>query len=34
MGLLAILLVWKFSPETKGKTLKAEERIWSKKVVR
>lgn len=33
MGLLAMLLVWKYVPETKGKTLEAMERIWTKKKV-
>jgi SP family xylose:H+ symportor-like MFS transporter len=30
MGLLAMLLVWKFVPETKGKTLEEMEKIWQK----
>lgn len=31
MGLLALLIVWKFVPETKGKTLEEMELIWSDK---
>ena len=31
MGLLAMILVWKFVPETKGKTLEELEDIWKKK---
>ncbi|APY10826.1 D-xylose transporter XylE [Seonamhaeicola sp. S2-3] len=31
MGVLAALLVWKFVPETKGKTLEEMENIWKKK---
>ncbi len=31
MGILAMLLVWKFVPETKGKTLEEMEQIWEKK---
>ncbi len=31
MGILAMLLVWKFVPETKGKTLEEMEKIWDKK---
>ncbi|WP_372752397.1 D-xylose transporter XylE [Mariniflexile sp.] len=31
MGLLAVVLVWKFVPETKGKTLEELEEIWLKK---
>ncbi|CAH8282453.1 SP family xylose:H+ symportor-like MFS transporter [Mariniflexile fucanivorans] len=31
MGLLAMWLVWKFVPETKGKTLEELEEIWKKK---
>ena len=30
MGVLAALLVWKFVPETKGKTLEEMEKIWEK----
>ena len=30
MGILAALFVWKFVPETKGKTLEAIEGIWKK----
>jgi SP family xylose:H+ symportor-like MFS transporter len=30
MGLLAMWLVWKFVPETKGKTLEEMEKIWEK----
>jgi len=30
-GLLALLIVWKFVPETKGKTLEEMELIWSDK---
>jgi len=30
MGILAMLLVWKFVPETKGKTLEEMEHIWEK----
>ena len=30
MGLLAMWLVWKFVPETKGKTLEEMEQIWEK----
>lgn len=30
MGLLAMLFVWKFVPETKGKTLEEIEKIWEK----
>ena len=30
MGLLAAFLVWKFVPETKGKTLEEMERMWKK----
>jgi len=30
MGLLAMFLVWKFVPETKGKTLEEMENIWKK----
>ncbi|UMB54176.1 D-xylose transporter XylE [Lutibacter sp. A64] len=30
MGVLAALLVWKFVPETKGKTLEEIEKIWEK----
>ena len=30
MGILAMLLVWKFVPETKGKTLEEMEHIWQK----
>ncbi|WP_010134854.1 D-xylose transporter XylE [Ochrovirga pacifica] len=30
MGLLATLIVWKFVPETKGKTLEEMEHIWKK----
>jgi SP family xylose:H+ symportor-like MFS transporter len=30
MGILAMVLVWKFVPETKGKTLEEMERIWEK----
>ncbi len=30
MGLLAMFLVWKFVPETKGKTLEEMEKIWEK----
>ena len=30
MGILAMLLVWKFVPETKGKTLEEMEQIWEK----
>lgn len=31
MGVLAMVLVWKFVPETKGKTLEEMEKIWKKK---
>ncbi len=31
MGLLAMFLVWKFVPETKGKTLEELEEVWKKK---
>jgi len=31
MGILAALFVWKFVPETKGKTLEEIEKIWKKK---
>lgn len=31
MGLVAMFLVWKFVPETKGKTLEEMEKIWIKK---
>jgi SP family xylose:H+ symportor-like MFS transporter len=31
MGVLAAILVWKFVPETKGKTLEEMEKIWIKK---
>ncbi|UMB61798.1 D-xylose transporter XylE [Lutibacter sp. A80] len=31
MGVLAMVLVWKFVPETKGKTLEEMEKIWLKK---
>ncbi|MFY0712294.1 D-xylose transporter XylE [Seonamhaeicola sp. NFXS20] len=31
MGVLAAILVWKFVPETKGKTLEEMENIWKKK---
>lgn len=31
MGVLAMWLVWKFVPETKGKTLEEVEKIWDKK---
>ena len=31
MALLAMVLVWKFVPETKGKTLEEMENIWTKK---
>ena len=30
MGVLAMVLVWKFVPETKGKTLEEMEKIWEK----
>jgi len=30
MAILAMLLVWKFVPETKGKTLEEMERVWKK----
>lgn len=30
MGILAMLLVWKFVPETKGKTLEEMEKLWDK----
>ena len=30
MALLATLLIWKFVPETKGKTLEEMEHIWKK----
>ncbi len=30
MGILAMILVWKFVPETKGKTLEEVEKIWRK----
>ena len=30
MGLLAMFLVWKFVPETKGKTLEEMEKMWKK----
>lgn len=30
MGLLAVFLVWKFVPETKGKTLEEMEKMWKK----
>lgn len=31
MGLLALIVVWKFVPETKGKTLEEMEQLWSDK---
>ena len=31
MGILAALFIWKFVPETKGKTLEEMEKIWSEK---
>jgi SP family xylose:H+ symportor-like MFS transporter len=31
MGVLAMFLVWKFVPETKGKTLEEMEKLWEKK---
>lgn len=31
MGILAMLFVWKFIPETKGKTLEEMENLWNKK---
>jgi SP family xylose:H+ symportor-like MFS transporter len=31
MGILAALFVWKFVPETKGKTLEDIEKLWKKK---
>jgi len=30
MSLLAMFLVWKFVPETKGKTLEEMENVWKK----
>jgi SP family xylose:H+ symportor-like MFS transporter len=30
MGILAMLLIWKFVPETKGKTLEEMEKLWQK----
>lgn len=30
MGILAALFMWRFVPETKGKTLEAMEKIWEK----
>jgi SP family xylose:H+ symportor-like MFS transporter len=30
MGLLAALFMWKFVPETKGKTLEEMEKLWKK----
>lgn len=30
MGILAALFVWKFVPETKGKTLEEMEHVWKK----
>ncbi len=31
MGVLALLFIWKFVPETKGKTLEEMEKLWDKK---
>jgi SP family xylose:H+ symportor-like MFS transporter len=31
MGILAALFVWKYVPETKGKTLEQIEKLWKKK---
>jgi SP family xylose:H+ symportor-like MFS transporter len=31
MSLLAALFMWKFVPETKGRTLEQMESLWSKK---
>jgi SP family xylose:H+ symportor-like MFS transporter len=33
MGLFAMLFVWKFIPETKGKTLEEMNNLWGKKEV-
>jgi SP family xylose:H+ symportor-like MFS transporter len=32
MSVLAALFMWKFVPETKGRTLEQMEKLWSKKV--
>jgi SP family xylose:H+ symportor-like MFS transporter len=32
MGILAAIFVWKFVPETKGKTLEEMEKLWKKSV--
>jgi SP family xylose:H+ symportor-like MFS transporter len=31
MGILAALFMWKYVPETKGKTLEQIEKLWKKK---
>lgn len=31
MGLLAVIFVWKFVPETKGKSLEEMEKLWTSK---
>ena len=33
MGVLAMLFIWKFVPETKGKTLEEMEKLWDKKII-
>jgi SP family xylose:H+ symportor-like MFS transporter len=30
MAVLSIILIWKFVPETKGKTLEEMEKLWEK----
>jgi len=32
MGILAAIFVWKFVPETKGRTLEDMEKLWTKSV--